>query len=100
MKRRELPDGTIEIEGEPDELAEYDNLKTETPKKKKKGKRKLLTEEQVLDMVDEAIKKHELLNWHQVPFYVGNGCSKLDLIGKTTTSDTVELDPFKITCKA
>jgi len=100
MKRRELPDGTVEIEGDPDELAEYDKLKTETPTKKKKGKRKLLTEEQVLDMIHEALENHERScgHWHPIyPEYKKFWWE--DTADRTFTSDRIFLSPATITCK-
>lgn len=60
MKKKIHPDGTVEYEGTPEELKELEESSDKQNESQKK-KRRVLTEEQALDVADivkEAMKKH------------------------------------------
>ena len=65
MKKKILPDGSIELEGDPEELAEYEEGAQDHRKDEKvnKGKR-LLNEEEIHRLIEDAIDRHETLKWH------------------------------------
>lgn len=65
-KKITKPDGTIvEIEGEAEELAEYE--RKQDPSRKNEGQgggRRILNEERVAEMIEEALTKHRLYDPH------------------------------------
>jgi len=74
MKKKILPDGSVELEGDPDELHEYekgqgDDRQVENTKK---GKR-LLNEEKLVELIEEAVSKFrpyvERPYWFEPPWY-------------------------------